>query len=247
MFLRSADTDDARWLMLLSRLALLSGVFSIVVFALFGFGVMPAGLDATLGEDYTMLVAAMHAPAIFHLTHLFDALSWLISIGFWLTFALLAARRAPARGMLLVAIGCGMAFGLAGTLIRGMGTSAIAEHYPTATATDQAAARFMFLGLQLTAIGLMNAGSLLAGIGYAVAASAARSMAQFPRWLVVLIALPAVLELSKQLFQLVTGMDIGEVLLLQLPFELVLYFALAWRFWRPTAAPATELQGIPAN
>jgi hypothetical protein len=38
MFLRSADTDDARWLKLLARWALLSGVFSIVVFALLGLG-----------------------------------------------------------------------------------------------------------------------------------------------------------------------------------------------------------------
>ena len=140
-----------------------------------------------------------------------------------------------------------MTVGLAGVFIRAMGTSAIADHYPTATATDQASARFMFLGLQLVAIGLMNAGSLLSGIGYAVAASVARSIAQFPRWLVVMLALPAVLELSKQLVELITGRDIGEVLLLQLPFQLALYFALAWRFWQPAAAPATELQGAPAS
>ena len=247
MFLRSADTDDARWLKLLSRVALLLGVFTIGVFAIFFLGVMPAGVDATLGDDYTMLVAAMHAPALFHVAHLFDALSWLISIGFWLTFALLAARRAPARSALLVAIGCAMVVGLAGVFIRGMGTSAIAERYSTATATDQESARFMFLGLQIVAIGLMNAGSLLSGIGYAVAASVARSMAQFPRWLVVMLAVPAVLELSKQLFELITGMDIGEVLLLQLPFELALYFALAWRFWRPAPAPTMDLQSVPSS
>src|SRR5262249_51805648 len=149
----------------------------------------------------------------------------LISIGFWLTFALLAARRAPVRGALLVTIGCAMALGLAGGFIRGMGTSAIAERYPTATAADQASARFMFLTLQLVAIGLMNAGSLLSGIGYAITASVVRSMSQFPRWLVVMLALPAVLELSKQLFELMSGIDIGEVLLLQIPFELALYFA----------------------
>jgi hypothetical protein len=34
MFLRSADTDDARWLKLLSRVALLLGVFTIGVFAI---------------------------------------------------------------------------------------------------------------------------------------------------------------------------------------------------------------------
>jgi hypothetical protein len=105
----------------------------------------------------------------------------------------------------------------------------------------------MFLGLQLIAIGLMNAGSLLSGIGYAVAASVARAMVQFPRWLVVMLAVPAVLELSKQLFELITGMDIGEVLLLQLPFELALYFALAWRFWRLAPAPTMDLQSVPSS
>src|SRR6476620_1595690 len=132
---------------------------------------MPAGVDVTLGDEYTMLAAAMHAPALFHVAHLFDALSWLISSGFWLTFALLTIRRAPVRGTLLVAIGSAMVVCLAGGLIRGMGTSTLAQYYPTASATDQASARFMFLALQLVAIGLMNAGSLLSGIGYAVAAS----------------------------------------------------------------------------
>jgi D-alanyl-lipoteichoic acid acyltransferase DltB (MBOAT superfamily) len=141
MIPRSADTDDTRWLKLLSRLALLLGVFTIGVFVIFFLGVMPAGVDATLGDDYTMLVAAMHAPALFHVAHLFDALSWLISIGFWLTFALLAARRAPARSALLVAIGCAMVVGLAGVFIRGMGTSAIAESRHVSCSSDSSSSR----------------------------------------------------------------------------------------------------------
>lgn len=245
MFPRSID--DAPTLKFLARAALFFAVCTMSVFALFLFGVLPAGVDPALGEDYSLLASAMHAPTLFHIAHLFDALTWLGLMAFWLAFALLTLQRAPARGTLLISIAAAMALGMAGGFIRGMGVSAIAERYPTASAADQQSARFMFHGLLMVSIGLMNVGSLLSGVGYAVAASVARKIAQFPRWLAVVLALLAVLELSKQLFQLTTGIDIGEMMLLQTPIELVLMFTLAWRFWRPTVVPTAELHSVPAR
>jgi hypothetical protein len=78
---------------------------------------------------------------------------------------------------------------------------------------------------------------LLWGVALLLAASAAWSMAEFPRWLTVVIALPGLIQLPKTVFEIATGANLFLILiLLEEPLLIVAYFAVARVFWRQTPA-----------
>jgi len=97
---------------------------------------------------------------------------------------------------------------------------------------QQAALLQSYLDLQRVVFAHFNAGALLWGIALVLAASVAWSMAEFPRWLTVLIALPGLVEVPKSVIQIVTGADLGFLILLEGPLLMVVFFAVAWVFWR---------------
>ena len=241
------DTADARWFRFLSRWALLAGLVDLGVLLAFSIVVLPAGQNSPLPEEYFELVAASRNPALYRLTIALDVAGWAALGGFFITLAALFVRRAPIRSTFLAACGVGMVSGFIGAYTRLIGTSELAARYLTAAPDQQAALLQSYLDLQRVVFAHFNAGGLLWGIALVLAASVAWSMAEFPRWLTVLIALPGLIEVPKGLIQIVTGADLGFLILLEIPLLIIVFFAVAGVFWRRAPMTASEESGAPAN
>ena len=226
------DTADARWFRFLSRWALLAGLVDLGLLLAFSVVVLPVGQNSPLPEEYFELVAASRNPALYRLSITLDIAAWLALGGFFITLAALFIRRAPIRSIFLAACGVGMVSGFIGAYTRLNGTSALAARYLAAAPDQQAALLQSYLDLQRVVFAHFNAGALLWGIALVLAASVAWSMAEFPRWLTVLIALPGLVEVPKSVIQIVTGADLGFLILLEIPLLIVAFFAVAWVFWR---------------
>ena len=226
------DTTDTRWFRFLSRWALLAAFAELGLLLAFFIVVLPAGQNSPLPEEYFELVAASRNPALYRLTITLDVAGWVALGGFFITLAALFIRRASTRSTFLAACGVGMVSGFIGAYTRLNGTSALAARYLAAAPDQQAALLQSYLDLQRVVFAHFNAGTLLWGIAFVLAASVAWSMAEFPRWLTVLIALPGLVEAPKSVIQIVTGADLGFLILLEGPLLMVVFFAVAWGFWR---------------
>jgi len=243
----SVHTEDTRWWRFLARWSLLAGLVDLGLLLAFSFVVFPAAQNSLLSEEYFELVAAAHNPALYRLTIALDVTGWLALSGFFITLAAILIRRAPIRGAFLAACGIGQVAGAIGAFIRLTGTTALAGRYVTAAPDQQAALLQSYLDLQLVVSAHFATGALLWGTSLVLAASIAWSLTQFPRWLAIVIALPGIIELPKSILQIVTGMDLGFLILLELPLLMVAFFAVAGVFWRRTPIRAAELRGAPAS
>lgn len=232
------DSEITRWFRFLSRWALLAGFVNLGLLLAFFIVVLPAAQNSPLPEEYSELVAASRNPTLYRLTIMLDIAAWLALGGFFITLAALLIRRAPIRSTLLAACGVGMVSGFIGAYIRLIGTSELAARYLTAAPDQQAALLQLYLGVLGTFNAHFSAGALLWGTAFLLAASVAWSMAEFPRWLTILIALPGLVEVPKIIIQLVTAADLGFLIILEIPLLIVAYFAVASVFWR--RAPAGQ-------
>jgi asparagine N-glycosylation enzyme membrane subunit Stt3 len=82
---------------------------------------------------------------------------------------------------------------------------------------------------------------LLGGIAVMLTASVAWSMAEFSRWVIVLIGLSGLLGISKAVGELATGADLGPLALLGNILLIVALFAIASVFWRRVPADQAQL------
>src|SRR5262245_34836236 len=241
------DRGDARVFRFLARWTLIAGLVSLALLLAFSIFVLPAAQNSSLPQDYFELEAAIQAPALYRLTITLDVAGWLMLGGFFITLAAVLARRAPLRATLLAACGIGQVAGLLGAFARLHGTSLLAARYVAAAPDQQVALLQSYRDLQLFFTSAFDAGALLWGTALVLAASAAWSTANFPRWLSALIALPGIIELPKSLVQIVTGVDLGFLILLEIPVLIVAYFAFAAVFWRRAPAPVPEMRGAPVS
>ena len=241
------DSEITRWFRFLSRWALLAGFVNFGLLLAFFFVVLPASQNSPLPEEYLELVAASRNPAMYRLTIMLDVAGWLALGGVFITLAALFARRAPIRSALLAACGVGMVSGFIGAYMRLQGTNELAALYLTAAVDQQAAILQAYVILQGLFIAHFSAGALLWGIAFLLAASAAWSMAEFPRWLTILIALPGLVQVPKSVIEIVAGTDLGFLILLQIPLGIVTYFAVARVFWRGAPMIMSEVSGAPTS
>jgi len=232
------DNEIARWFRFLSRWALLAGFVNLGLLLAFFIVVLPTSQNSPLPEEYLELVAASRNPAMYRLTMMLDVAGWLALGVLFITLAAVFAYRTSIRSALLAACGVGMVSGFIGAYMRLQGTSGLSALYLTAAPDQHAPILQSYVILQGLFIAHFSAGALLWGIGFLLAASAAWSMAEFPHWLTVLIALPGLLQLPKTVIEIVTGTDIGFLILLQIPLAIIVYFAVARVFWG--RAPAGE-------
>jgi hypothetical protein len=241
------DVGDTRWFRFLARWTVIAGLVNLGLLLAFSIFVLPAVQNSPLPEDYVELVAASHSLALYRLTITLDLTAWLMLGGLFITLAAVLARRAPIRATFLAACGMGQVVGLLGAFARLQGTSELAAQYVTAVPDQQAALLQSYHDLQLFFTSAFGIGALLWGVALVLAASVAWSTATFPRWLSILIALPGIIELPKSLVQIVTGADLGFLILLELPLLIVAYFAVAAVFWRRAPARAPEMRGAPVS
>jgi len=230
------DSEITRWFRFLSRWALLAGLVNLGLVVAFSIVVLPTAQNSPLPEEYLELVAAGNNPAMYRLTIMLDVAGWVALGVLFLTLAALFAEHTSIRSVLLAACGVGMVSGFIGAYMRLLGTNGLAVQYLTAAPDEKASILQMYFILQGLFIAHFSAGALLWGIAFLLAASAAWSMAEFPRWLTVLLALPGLVQAPKSVIEIVTGTDLGFLILLQIPLAITVYFALAIVFWR--GAPA---------
>ena len=175
-------------------------------------------------------------PRPIHLAVTFDAAVWLALGGFLITLAAVFAHAAPIRSTYLQACGIGQVAGLIGSYTRLTGTTAIADRYASAVPDQQAALLRSYLDIWLTVTSHFSAGGLLWSSGLVLTASVAWTRGAFPRWLAIGIDMPGIMMLAQQLANLILGADIGFLFCPAIMLLVLDFFALAWRFWRPTAA-----------
>jgi hypothetical protein len=193
-----------------------------------------------LPETYFELIAAARNPLFYRLTIAIDIAAWLALGGLLIAFAALFGRHAPIRSSFIAASGVGVVSGFIGACFRLAGTSALAASYLTVIPGEQAEILQSYVELLRLINILFSAGGLLAGIGLLLAASVAWTMAEFPRGSNVLLAISAILHISKAAIELGTGADLGPLALLANILVIIGLFVIAAVFWR--RQPASEAQ-----
>src|SRR5262245_17538838 len=241
------DSEDTCSFRFLSRWSLVTGLVAMGLLLDFFLTVLPAGHNSSLPQEYFELVAAIHSPALYRLAITLDVAVWVGLGGFFLALAAILARRAPIRGMFVLACGLGMVVGMVGAYARLVGTTDLAARYLTAAPDQQASLLRSYLDLRLMINANFGAGALLWSTALLLAASVAWSMAEFPRWLSVGLSLPGSIMLPKQILELVTGADLGVVFFPTFILLIVALFAMAGVFWRRAAAVVPIERGALAN
>jgi hypothetical protein len=230
-----AMDEDIRWFRFLSRWALYAGLVNLgtllLSFALF----LPGPQASSLPEEYGELVVAIRNPALYRLQVVFDIVGWLSFVVFFIAFAVILLPRAPIRGTLLGACGIGQIVGMMGAFMRLEGITGVAERYMQAK-HDRAAVLSSYRDLQAVITSHFSAGILLYSVAFVLVAWVGLATREFPRWLVVLIGLTGVLGMIDTILYFFTSNEEGQAYILVLALDaflvVIVFFAVAWTFWR---------------
>lgn len=231
-----SDAGGARWLGFISRWSLFAGFAVLGIFLAFGLGVAPAGQGSPLPQEHSELWAAINSPGAYRLFVIFDIAVWLAYGGFFVTLAVILIRYAPIRAVLIAACGVGQLLGMTGAFMRLHGTTDLAARYAGAAPGQQEALLQSNLDLWHIVGAHFGAGAVLTRVALLLAAWAIWSIPGFPRWLAVLIALPGIVGLTQTILDLGVGVFLFPILLVQLLLSMVVFFAVAWKFWRKAEA-----------
>lgn len=237
--------EDQNWLRFLSRWSLFAGVVILSLMLAFIGGLLPAGQGGDLPPRYFELAAAIESPAVYRLTIALDVATWLALGGFLVALGAIIYHRAPVRGGLVAACGVGQLSGLVGAFIRLNGTSGTAELYEGVSPDRQEALLQSYSYMQSAVFSHFNAGSLLWGVAFVIAASALLAFEGSPRWLAVVIALPGLLRLPVSAAEISTGVDLGFAILPQSLLLIVAFFSTFWVFRRRTPVAVPARSGAP--
>lgn len=195
--------------------------------------ILPASQGSSLPQDYFEFAAAMKSPALYRIAITFDVAGWFMLGGFFVALAAIFVRRAPVRGAFIAARGVGQVVGMTEAFLRLEGASALAARYAAASPDQREALLRPYQELQQVFSAGFSAEALLWGIALLLAASVAYSVSGFPRWLVALIALPGIIEVPKSIVQIVTGADLGFLIVAEIPLLVISFFAVSWAFRHP--------------
>ena len=248
MPLEQINDVSTRWLRFLPRWSLVAALvilaLPIVIFG--GVGQQPS--DNALGEGYAELLQAARSPAMYRLGMTFDALGWLMIGGSLLTWAGVLSRRAPIRAVFIAACGMGQLTGVLGGFMRLNGVSELAKLYTAVSPDQQTIVLRSYLDLWAVINSHFHAGNLIQGVGFLLVAWVAFSLAAFPRWLAVWLALPGLLPVVQ--FVLVAAgapFSLPLIIFHVLVGVVALNFALAVALWRPSPALVSTVAGAFAG
>jgi len=244
MPLEQINDIPSRWLLFLPRWSLITAlvVLALPVVIFGGVGQQPS--DNALGEAYAELLQAVRSPAMYRLGMTFDALGWLMIGGSLLTWAAVLSRRAPIRAVFIAACGIGQIAGVLGGFMRLNGVSELAKLFAAASPDQQTIVLRSYLDLWAVINSHFHAGNLIQGVGFLLVAWTAFSLAGFPRWLAVWLALPGLLPLV-QFVQVAAGAPFSLPLIIfhVMVGVVALNFALAVALWRPAPALVSTVAG----
>jgi hypothetical protein len=226
---------DIRWFRFLSRWALFAGLVDLGTLLLSIALVVPGPQASSLPEEYGELVVAISKPALYRLQAVFDIFAWLSLVVFFITLAVILVPRAPIRGTLLGACGIGQIVAVLGAFMRLEGIPAVAERYVQAK-HDRAAVLSSYRDLQAVIFSHFSAAILLYSVAYVLVAWVGLATRGFPRWLVVLIGLTGVLGMIDTILYFLTSNEEGQAYILVGVLDafliVIVFFAVAWTFWR---------------
>lgn len=241
------SSATGRWLRFLSRWALVTVLMGLALLVVYLGGIGFAPSDNALGAEYSELLQAVRAPAMYRLAMTFDASGWLMMGGTLLTLAIILTHHTPIRAMLIAACGMGLLVGVVGGGIRLVGISGLAAHYAISAPAQQAALLPPTLALYETVSALFVVGDVLGGAAYLLVASAAFAQAVFPRWLTSWFVLAGVLSLLQGVTSAVGAFSFPILLLTIVIGILGLHAAIAVAFWRVSPASLPAAAGTSAG
>ncbi len=140
-----------------------------------------------------------------------DAATWLAASALLITFAAVLARRAPIRSAFIMACGIGQVLGVILGVFRVRGVGERAARYVMATPEQQADLLWSYQDIALVMDSFFTVHWALFSLAFVLAASAARTMAEFPRWLTIGLALLGVFGVAHPVILLLTGANIGKL------------------------------------
>ena len=245
--LRQSTDDSAHWLRFLSRWAAAMGLAGLALIVVFvgGIGVAPA--DTAKGPEYMELMQAVRSPVLYRVAMLFDALGWALMSGTLVTLAVILRRHAPIRSTLTAACALGLVSGVLGGFMRLIGVSHLARLYTSATPDQQISLLQAYLVLREDVIGAhFAAGNVLAGAAYVLVAWSVLSLAGFPRWLALWLAITGILQLTLFALAAIGAFSFPFVLLTVLVL-IGANFALARTLWNPPSILISALVSVSAQ
>jgi Domain of unknown function (DUF4386) len=226
---------DIRWFRFLSRWALFAGLVDLGTLLLSVVLFVPGPQASSLPEEYGELVVAIRDPALYRLQVVFNIFAWLSLVVFFITLAVILVPRAPIRGTLLGVCGIGQIVAVLGAFMRLEGIIAVAERYVQAN-HDRAAVLSSYRDLQAVIFSHFSTGIFLYSVAFVLVAWVGLATRGFPRWLVVLMGLTGVLGMIDTILYFVTSDEEGQaytlVGVLDAFLIVIVFFAVAWTFWR---------------
>ena len=248
MPLEQINDVSTRWLLFLPRWSLIAALVVLALPVVIFGGIGQQSSDNALGAEYAELLQAVRSPAMFRLGMTFDALGWLMIGGSLLTWAAVLSRRTPIRAIFIAACGLGQLTGVLGGFMRLNGVSELARLYTAASPDQQTIVLRSYLDLWAVINSHFHAGNLIQGVGFLLVAWVAFSLAGFPRWLAVWLALPGLLPLVQ--FVLVAAgapFSLPLIIFHVMVGVVALNVALAVALWRPSPALVSTVAGASAG
>ena len=237
-------SESLHWLRFLSRWTLTTVLMTLALVVVYLGGIGFAPSDTALGAEYSELLQAVRAPAIYRLAMFFDASGWLMMGGTLLILAAIVKTRAPIRSLLVAACGAGLLVGVLGGVMRLTAIGDLAARYATGTPAQQTALLGPALAVYETVGALFVVGDMLAGAAYLLIASVAFAWAAFPRWLASWFVLAGSLSLLQGITSAIGAFSFPILLLTVVVGVIGLHLAITLAFWRlsteSVAAPAGE-------
>jgi hypothetical protein len=238
------EIAETQWFRFLSRWGLVGGLIYLSGFVLYAI-LAPSTQASSLPEDLALGTAQ---PTLYRFGMTNDMLDWLVLAGLFLGLAGVFARRAPIRSALLAACAGGQFIGFVGAAMRFKGNTDLAAQYVTAAPDQQAVLLRSFLDLQYVINACFFAGSWLWTVALALVAWLAWERADFPRWLVGVVTLNAIISVPAKTYEILTGESAPFVVtLVRLVLLMVICFCVAAAFWRRAPALVVEVQPTPAH
>lgn len=228
--LGSPDPGARHWSRFLRSWGIAAGLAMAGLFIAFS-TVQSSAAQSPLAERYQELAWATTAPGLYRLASAFDVAVWLALGGMFVAFGALLAPRAKVRGTLITACGVGQIAGAIGAFTRLEAMTKIASDYNAGDPDQQAELLRSALDLQLMVYTHFAAGSALWTAALFLVASVAWRVAHFPRWLAVLMVVTGVMNLTTDVFGIVSNGDAPTaVSLLALTGLMVVFFGVGQAF-----------------
>jgi hypothetical protein len=241
------EIAETQWFRFLSRWGLVGGLVYLSGFVLYA-TLAPVLQSSKLPPQYQDLALGTAQPTLYRLGMTNDMLNWLTLAGLFLGLAGVFARRAPIRSALLAACAGGQFIGFVGAALRFKGNTDLAAQYVTAAPDQQAVLLRSFLDLQYVVNACFFAGSWLWTVALVLFAWMAWSRAEFPRWLVGVVALNAAISVPAKVYEILMGESAPFVVsLVRIVLLMVICFCVAAAFWRRGPVPAPQVQPAPAH